>query len=311
LLGQVLSGNEVNGTSWRLKNAGQKIISVDAKLLPLHKGERIVGIGCILRDSSQREKAYQVFEKKTQALQKEVETTSARLSEVQQKLIMSEKMAVMGQLAAGVAHELRNPLNIVSTSIYYLQKVLPDQNDKVREHFTIIRSEIQRAQTIISNLLDFSQKSAQDRTEVDINALLEQTLALVNKELAVNDIVVKRAFSAVDRCYINPDDVKQVFLNLILNARDAMPQGGTLTISTRPRGDGFVLIEFTDSGVGIDKDVMDKIFDPFFSTKKTGDGVGIGLSIVHSAIERNKGTIEVKSKPGKGTTFSLHLPQAR
>ena len=308
MLKRVREGNEVTGTSWKLKENFNNLKTVDVKLVPLHQGERIIGIGCILRDSTQREKAFEIYEKKTLELKKEVEYKSARLDEVQEKLIMSEKLAVMGELAAGVAHELRNPLNTISTSIYFLQKVLKSQNAKVDDHLKIILDEIQRAQGVISNLLDFARKSTNDRTEIDIIPILDQTLTLVKKELFVNDIVLKKEFNPVKKCLVNPDDMKQIFLNLILNAKDAMPDGGTLQVRTTMDSEGFIQLEFSDTGYGIPNYLINKIFDPFFTTKKTGQGVGIGLAIVHSAVKRNKGTIHVYSDEGKGATFVLHLP---
>jgi signal transduction histidine kinase len=308
MIPRVLTGNEVTGNSWRLKKARQNIQSVDVKLMPLRQGDRITGIGCILRDSSARERVFQALEENTQALRKEVENTSARLSEMQEKLIVSEKMAVMGQLAAGIAHELRNPLNIIGTSVYYLQRVLKQRNRKVYEHLDIITQEIARAQKIITSLLNFSRKSVEDRSEVDINGIIDQTLALVGKELAINDIILNREFSEVKKCHVNPDDMKQVFLNLILNAKDSMSKGGTLTVRTTMHDEDHILVEFSDTGTGIPEEIKNKIFDPFFTAKKDGQGIGIGLSIVHSAIQRNQGTISLRSVLGEGTTFLITLP---
>ncbi len=305
---RVLEGKEISGANWRLKIPQAKIKMVDAKLFPLHLGDRISGIGCILRDTTRREQAFQVFEQKTQALQQEVEDTSAKLIQIQQRLAMSEKMAAMGQLAAGVAHELRNPLNVVSTSIYFIQRVLKDKNQQIDHHIKMVRQEIQRAQTIINNLLEFSRKSAQDRAETDINAIIEQTLTLVQRELTMKEIIVNKDLGEIEKCHVNPDEMKQVFLNLILNAKDAMPNGGILNIKTCLTGDGQVGISFTDTGHGIPEGLMDKIFDPFFTARRDGKGVGIGLSIVHSAIERNKGTVSVDSKENEGTTFVIKLP---
>ena len=308
LLKRVLEGHEVSGTGWALKKALKNMVSADAKLIPLHQGDRVAGIGCFLRDSSQRENAYQIFEKKTQELVKEIEVKNTRLNEIQKRLVLSEKMAVMGQLAAGVAHELRNPLNTVNTSVYFLQKVLTPGNKKVQEHLNIMRQEIQRAQSIITNLLDFSRSSAEDRTAVNINEIIEQTLVLVKKELLIKEIMLQTNFFAQNQSYVNPDDMKQAFLNLILNAKNAMPNGGYLTITTKDSLEGYVVVEFSDTGQGIPPDKMDKIFDVFFSGDADGKGMGIGLSIVHSAIERNKGAIRVQSQENQGTTFIIELP---
>ena len=308
VIDRVLEGHEVTGNSWRLKQSRLNLLSVDARLVPLHQGSRIIGIGAVLRDSSAREHVVQALEKNTQELRKRVEHASEQLNEVQQKLVMSEKMAVMGQLAAGIAHELRNPLNTINVAVHYLQKVLKsDDHPNVADHFKIIKQEIQRAQKIIDNLLDFSKKSSAEKALVDVNAVLEQTLAIVKKELEINDIVVKKVLASIEPCWANPDELKQVFLNLILNAKDAMPEGGTLTVSTSMKN-GQINIKFRDTGIGIPPEHLNKIFDPFFTTSQNDKNIGIGLSIVHSAVERNNGSIKVESIKGRGTTFSILLP---
>jgi signal transduction histidine kinase len=203
---------------------------------------------------------------------------------------------------------LRNPLNTIGSSTYYLKRVLNSENAKVQEHLDIINQEIRRSQSIITNLLDFARKSPVDRSSVNINKILYQTLALVKKELSNKSIELVKEFADVKPCYVNSDDMKQVFLNLILNSNNAMPNGGILTVKTRMNDNKSVVVEFTDSGHGIEAKYLNKIFDPFFTTNKDGNGVGIGLSIVHSAIDRNKGNISVTSQVGKGTTFQLELP---
>lgn len=305
---RVLQGLEVKGTGWKLKTPGNEIESVDAKLLPIHQGERIIGVGCILKDSSQRLKAIKEFERKNQELQKRVEYTNDRLNEVQQKLILSEKLAVMGELAAAIAHEIRNPLNTISSSLYYIQRIIDNPEPKLGEHFNIIKQEIQRTQKIITNLLEFSRKSDKNQTDCDINEILLQTLVLVENELLIHEIELLKEIQPVQTCRINPDDMKQVFLNLILNAKDAMPEGGKLMIKSGMEDAKNIVVEITDNGKGIPESVMDKIFDPFFTTKDDGEGVGIGLSIVMSALKRNNGSISVKSKEARGTTFTIQLP---
>ncbi len=305
---RVLKGFEVKGTGWRLKNKNNNIDSVDANLLPIHKGELIIGVGCILKDSSQRIKAIKEFEQKNRDLQQKVESTSALLNEVQQKLILSEKLAVMGELAAAIAHEIRNPLNTINSSIYYLFKKIQSSDPKIDEHLSIIKQEIQRTQKIITNLLEFSRKSNAKQSEIDINEILNQTILLVENELSIHGIELNQKLDPVKKCLVNSDDVKQIFLNLVLNAKDAMPDGGKLTIKTGMEGKEKIIVEITDTGKGIPQNMLDKIFDPFFTTKNEKHGVGIGLSIVHSAIERNNGTITVKSKEKKGSTFIISLP---
>lgn len=305
---QVLNGEEVTRRPWRLRNSQHGVTTFEAAMSPIRQANRIIGIGCILRDITHQEKVEQAFRRDKRAMRKEVEDASAKLNEVQKQLIMSEKMAVVGQLAAGIAHELRNPLNIIGTSTYYLNKVIQSDDTKIQSHLEIILQEIQRAQRIITNLLDFSRKSSEDRSATDVNSILKQTIALVEKELLINDISVDMKLGNIARCYVNADEMKQVFINLILNAKDAMSGGGVLEICTEMNGNQRVRISFRDSGVGIPKHLRDKIFDPFFTARKNDQGTGIGLSIVHSSIKRNHGTISFESEEGKGSVFILELP---
>ena len=301
------AGFDVSGNNWRLQAPLSGMEIVDVRLVPLSQGRRISGMGCILRDATPREKVLQEMEAQKRDLASLVKHTSDQLGEMQQQLILSEKMAVMGQLAAGVAHELRNPLNIISTSVYYLRRVLAGDHPKANEHFDILEEEIVRSQRIISNLLDFSRKSPPERSEIDINAVLGQTLALVKKELAVNDILVRTEFAPSVKAWVNADDLKQIFLNLILNAKEAMPYGGKLYIRTLNADAQNVQIEFSDTGVGIPESIQDKIFDPFFTYGKEGKGTGLGLTIVHSAVERNGGQISISSELDKGATLRISL----
>lgn len=310
LFGRVAQGFDVSGNNWRLAAPREGMETADVRLVPLSQHGRIVGMGCILRDATPRERVLQAMEAHSRDLASQVKHTSEQLGEIQQQLILSEKMAVMGQLAAGVAHELRNPLNIISTSVYYLKRITAGENPKVQEHFGILEEEIARSQRIISNLLDFSRKSPAERRRVDINAILQQTLALVKKELAMNDILVRHDLAPDTAALANTDDLKQIFLNLILNAREAMPYGGKLYIRTALLEEQVIEITFSDTGVGIPAAVQEKVFDPFYTYGKEGKGIGLGLTIVRSAVVRNGGTITLTSEPDKGATFFIRLPAA-
>lgn len=306
LFERVAAGFDVTGNSWRLKS-GLNMENVDVRLAPLSQSGRITGMGCILRDTTHRERTLQSMQSSAQDMRKQVELSHAQIGELQSKLILAEKMATMGQLAAGIAHELRNPLSIISASFYYLQRISAPLTEKSAEHFHIIEAEIQRSQRIISNLLDFSRKSEPGRTEVDVQALLDQILSLVKKELAIHDILVRKEYQNIPPCYVNADDIKQIFLNLVLNAKEAMPYGGRLIV--RGRGEeSCALIEFSDTGIGIPDEIRDKVFDPFFTSRKDGQGTGLGLAIVHSAVQRNQGKIDFTSVANRGATFRIQLP---
>jgi PAS domain S-box-containing protein len=228
--------------------------------------------------------------------------------QLESQLIQSEKMAAIGQLAAGIAHELRNPLGIIMNALYDLSEIISSDNPEVREDLQIAKDEIVRAQEIITNLLEFSRDSGAEMEEVNLNDLLRKTLRLMGKYLQTHNVKVVTAFGKVGTCMANQNALRQVFLNLITNAVQAMPQGGELRLRTQRKADRTVLIEFSDTGVGIAAQHLNSIFNPFFTTKEPGQGTGLGLSVVHSIIKRYQGNISVQSKPQTGTTFLIALP---
>jgi len=224
------------------------------------------------------------------------------------QLIQSEKMAAIGQLAAGIAHEIRNPLGIIMNALYDLGEILTTDNPEVHEDLQIAKDEIVRAQEIITNLLEFSRESGVEMEAVNINELLRRTLRLMNKYLQTNNVRVVTNFGKVGICEANQNALRQVFLNLITNAVQAMPSGGELRLQTQRTPEKSVIVEFSDTGVGIPAEHLNSVFNPFFTTKEPGKGTGLGLSIVHSVIKRYNGNITVQSKPQSGTTFLIELP---
>jgi len=224
------------------------------------------------------------------------------------QLIQSEKMAAIGQLAAGIAHEIRNPLGIIMNALYDLAELLADPRPEVNEDLQIAKVEMSRVQEIINDLLEFSRESRGERQAVDLNDLVGRTLKLMNKYLQNNGV---RAFTDLERipvCHINENGMRQVLLNLITNAVQAMPRGGELHVHTEAAATDRVRLSVRDTGVGIPPEQIGSIFNPFYTTKQPGEGTGLGLSVVHSVIKNAGGTIEVKSTPGAGTTFVLELP---
>ncbi len=227
---------------------------------------------------------------------------------LESQLIQSEKMAAIGQLAAGIAHEIRNPLGIIMNALYDLSEIVDTTNPDVHEDLQIAKDEIARAQDIIKNLLEFSRESGTEMEEVNLNDLLRKTLQLMGKYLQTNGVKVTTSFGKVGVCTANQNALRQVFLNLITNAVQAMPNGGVLRVRTQRDADRRVQIEFSDTGMGIAEDHLHRVFDPFFTTKEPGQGTGLGLSVVHSVIKRYQGNIAVRSKVGEGSTFLIELP---
>ncbi|MBI1817981.1 MAG: PAS domain S-box protein [Deltaproteobacteria bacterium] len=227
---------------------------------------------------------------------------------LESQLIQSEKMAAIGQLAAGIAHEIRNPLGIILNALYDLSELVDRSNPEIQEDLQIAKDEMGRVQEIINNLLEFSRESRAELEPVDINDLLRKTLQLIHKSLQNADVRVTTDLGLSAPCLANQNALRQIFLNLITNAVQAMPHGGELRLRTASLPNGRVQIEFSDSGVGIPEDSLKDIFNPFFTTKAPGQGTGLGLSVVHSVVQRYQGEITVRSKPNEGSTFIIELP---
>ncbi len=228
---------------------------------------------------------------------------------LESQLIQSEKMAAIGQLAAGIAHEIRNPLSIIANALFDLAEILGDRPPEVDEDLRIALEEMHRVQDIINNLLEFSRESHAEREPVDVDQLLRKTLQLMQKSLQNSGVRVRTELGDVGTCMANQNALRQVFLNLITNAVQAMPHGGDLFIRTRALPGDRIRLEFQDTGVGIPAEHLSSIFNPFFTTKEPGQGTGLGLSVVHSVVKRHRGEIRVDSEVNQGTTFTIELPR--
>jgi len=222
------------------------------------------------------------------------------------QLVQSEKLAATGRLAASLAHEINNPLQIIHNSLQLLL-TLPFGPDKQQEYLQMASEEVERLVELVTRILDFARPSRRKKQPADVNDAVEKALNLTAKYLQHNDITLHRDL-ALDLPPVAAvaDELGQVFLNLVLNAVDAMPHGGTLHVSSRLGDDGHLVVAFTDSGPGITPEHLAQIFEPFFSTKE--GGTGLGLSISYDVVERHGGDIVVESVVGKGTTFTVRLP---
>ena len=221
----------------------------------------------------------------------------------------SEKLASIGRLAAGVAHEINNPLTGVLTFAHLLRdKENMEEQDK--QDLDLIINETTRAGEIVRGLLDFARERPTARKPADLNDVVRQTMRLIRSQKQVEQITIKELLAEnLPRANGDENQIQQVLLNLSLNACESMPGGGTLTISTSQR-DGKVVVEVADTGCGIPREHLDQIFDPFFSTKPVGKGTGLGLSVSYGIIEQHGGKLEVESEEGRGTTFTIILPPA-
>jgi two-component system NtrC family sensor kinase len=230
-----------------------------------------------------------------------------KLRETQEKLFQSEKLAAMGELTSQIAHELNNPLYGIMNTLELLKTEVSPQN-KRRRVLDMALSETERLAELLRKMLRFSRPDEEEKQPTNVNEILDEILLLVEKQLQENSITISRSFADhVENVYASRNQLRQVFLNMISNARHAMPDGGTLTVTTSTKGKN-IYIEIADTGTGIKEEDIDKIFDPFFTTKEGIKDVGIGLSLCNEFIEDHDGDIKVSSQWGSGTTFTIILP---
>ena len=300
------------------------------------------------RERKARLLAEQLLNDKTRSLYDnciQLESTVKELKTTQQQLIQSEKMASIGQLAAGVAHEINNPIgysisNLAMLSEYVDSLLMLDdlvltnlpsiashdiaqayQQLRKQEDIDYIRGDIKsmlaetdkglnRVKEIVSNLNKVSHSGSFEKEPCDINALIDESLKVVWNELKYC-LTVSKHFKQLPKVYCHPGEINQVLLNLFLNAAHATKDKGVLDISTgivKREGKGYLMIEISDHGVGMPQEIINKIFDPFFTTKPVGVGTGLGLSVSFGIIEKHQGKLEVMSKENEGTTFTIYLP---
>jgi len=245
--------------------------------------------------------------------QRQLEKLLAVLDELgrtQAQLVHSEKLASLGVLAGGVAHEINNPLMVIlgRTELLMMEESL---SEKQKKDLETIGQETERIARIVQNLLTFSRKSRQEKIEsVSLNEVIERTLMLSEHQLTVGNVkVINERAPDLPNIDANAGQLQQVFMNLIINAHHAMPDGGELTIRTGIVPEDHVFVEIRDTGCGIDPEDINRIFDPFFTTKDEGKGTGLGLAVSRNIIENHGGDIGVQSAPGVGTTFRIILPR--
>jgi PAS domain S-box-containing protein len=240
-----------------------------------------------------------------------IEDVTTRIS-LEEQLQQREKLSSIGLLAAGVAHEVNTPLTGVSSYTQMLLGML-SENDPKRALLQKVRAQAERATNIVNNLLNFSRTgSATEFGEVDVARVFDDTLQLLEPQLRRSQIELVRSYEKdAPEVYGNAGKLQQVFTNLLLNARDAIPDGGRIIISTSTADDGSLVAEIADTGIGIAPENVAKIYDPFYTTKGVGQGTGLGLAVSYGIVQEHAGRITVDSMPGRGTTFRIILPAAR
>jgi signal transduction histidine kinase len=299
------------------------VIAVGRKL----SGERLDGsdrglLSTLANQSSvaiENAKAYDEIAQLNETLEARVDQRGRELRETQQQLMQAEKMNSLGQLVAGVAHELNNPIGFVHANIQLIDEnvkkisrpgATPEEIARAREALTKLvarsREGTERVKQIVQDLRSFSRMDQAELQEVDLHEELDRTIDLMQPRCK-DCIAIERDYGELPRVRCYPGQLNQVFLNLLMNACDAMDSAGHIRVVTRTIADG-VRIEVQDDGSGIPEEVRSRIFDPFFTTKPVGKGTGLGLSLSHGIVERHGGRMTVESESGQGTTFRVELP---
>ncbi len=260
----------------------------------------------------------------------ELKKTLNKLTETQNQLIQNEKMAALGRLASGLAHQIRNPLEIIIMGVEFLSGTLQNKNKNSEKAIVKIKQAADRTNNIITNFLRFSRKSELVFKPINVNMLINETVNLIEHRINQNNIKIRRKY-AEESMKVEADKgmLQQVFVNLLNNAIDAMPNGGEIGINVKNKkamhiaerigyrdsdyfkiGEIMTVIEIEDTGKGITDDELPKVFEPFFTTKDVDKGTGLGLSLAHLIIDRHRGTIGVESTVNQGTKFTIKLQPA-
>ena len=323
ILEKIKRGENIVHYETKRQRKDGEIIDVSLTVSPVkdENGE-IVSASTIARDISERKHAEEELSLYQEHLEEVVAERTRELRDAQEQLVRHERLAVLGQIAGSVSHELRNPLGVISNAIYYLKLVQPDADEKIKKYHDIIERETRNSENIINDLLDFARHKPAEQERVSVVELVQRTLERFPVPATVT--VIRKVRAELPMVLADPRQVEQVLGNLTTNACQAMAtqkssatgvkEGGKLTISAhvlalvsgRDPQKEMLAIAVKDTGVGIPPENIPKLFDPLFTTKITG--IGLGLAICKKLVEANGGWIEVQSAPGKGSTFTLYLP---
>jgi PAS domain S-box-containing protein len=285
------------------KRKDGSLVPVSISVAPIIFEGQLIGSVGVYKDITEQKQMQKKLEEYSQHLEELVEKRTRQLKEAQEQLLKSERLAAIGELAGMIGHDLRNPLTSISGACYYLKKRLsPETDGKIREMFELVKKNIAYANKIINDLLDYSKEMRLDLTESNPKLIIKEALFLV--EIPKNVKLIQLTENK-PKIKVDVEKIKRAFVNIIKNAVEAMPKGGKLTIKSR-KLNGNVQFAFLDTGIGMSKETIENLWNPFFTTKARG--MGFGLPICKRIIEAHGGSIAVKSALGKGTTFTVTLP---
>jgi len=259
--------------------------------------------------SRQLREAHEEINAWARTLEARVEQKTRELSSAQEEMLRVERMASIGKLAAVVAHEINNPLAGILTYAKLLKKRFAGKDEEAYSSLDLVETESRRCGEIVRNLMTFARKTSMNYEPADLNSVVERCVRLVQHKLELANIALQLELATdLPSVWCDPGQIEQVVLALVVNAIDAMPNGGNLTLRTWASGEAQVQLEVADDGVGMPPEVLQNLFEPFFTTKERGRGLGLGLAVSRNIIERHAGTIHVDSAPGRGTRLTITLP---
>ena len=282
--------------------------NVEVMAVPLNfKGEKAVQV--VITDVTERIRNSQMLKEYSEKLEEKVEERTRELQNAQERLIRQERLAALGQLAGSIAHELRNPLGVISNAATYLSLIQPEADAKIKEYIGIIQSETQTSEKIIADLLDYTRLQVMEMKPSDINEIVVNALRRTPIPKAID--ILQNFESKLPKCVVNPNQIEQVVSNLVMNAIQAMPKGGEIRLNAKVKNfpgesEPMLMLIVEDTGSGISPENLEKIFEPLFTTK--AKGIGLGLAVSRKLVEGNHGHISVESVVDKGTTFRVFLP---
>jgi len=305
---QVFKTGKIREITKHMKDVTGKMRWFQAIKVPQYddKGQ-IMGLVGIARDITERKMMEEELQKHRDHLEELVKKKTDELKATKDKLIQSEKLAIASQIASEAAHEIKNPLTVITAGLYYLKQILPKEKENVQNTLLQMKNATKRVSAYINDLLNFSRPPVLQLRQVEINEVLEEVIREMPQEILSDIEIIKDFETDLPQINADSDRLKQVFTNLIKNASEAMQEVRNKKLEVRSeKEEGMVKITISDTGEGIVKEKIGYIFDPFFTTK--GKGTGLGLAICQRFIEGHRGKIEVESKVGEGTTFVLKFP---